>query len=180
MGNSGVNALAFLIETVFDLYILVVLLRFIIQAVRVDYYHPLAQFILRVTDPLLAPMRAVIPRLFGQDWAALIFAIVLTLLKFFILTFIGSGEPVSPLLLLPYAVIDVLRTLVYILMFSLVVQALLSWVNPDPRNPVVQLLNQITAPVLAPFRRFIPPVSGIDLSPLAAIISLQVVLILLS
>ena len=167
------NPLEFLISTLFSLYIMVVMLRFILGAVRADFYNPVSQFLVRVTNPLLVPMRRVIPSIRQYDTSALLLMLLLQLLSLLIIVLLrGASVPFIALLLAAVGKLVVLAFNVFI--FAIVIQVIISWVNPGTYNPVNALLHSITRPVLAPIQRIIPPISGIDLSPLVALIGLQV------
>ena len=171
--NYLTNPLEFLITTLFSLYIMVVMLRFILGAVRADFYNPVSQFLVRVTNPLLIPMRKVIPSIRQYDTSALLLMLLLQLLSLTIIVMLrGVSVPFIYLLLAAIGELVVLAFNVFI--FAIVIQVIISWVNPGTYNPVNALLHSITRPVLAPVQRLIPPVSGIDLSPLVALIGLQV------
>jgi YggT family protein len=173
--NSGylTNPLEFLISTLFSLYILAVMLRFILGAVRADFYNPVSQFLVRITNPLLVPMRRIIPSYRQYDTSALLLMLLLQLVSLVIVVMLrGASVSFTTLLL---AAIGELVTLVFnVFIFAIVIQVILSWVNPGTYNPVNALLYSITRPVMGPIQRLIPPVSGIDLSPLVALIGLQV------
>ena len=167
------NPLEFLISTLFSLYIMVVMLRFILGAVRADFYNPVSQFLVRITNPLLVPMRRVIPSIRQYDTSALLLMLLLQLLSLLIIVLLrGASVPFIALLLAAVGELVVLAFNVFI--FAIVIQVIISWVNPGTYNPVNALLHSITRPVLAPIQRLIPPISGIDLSPLVALIGLQV------
>jgi len=167
------NPLEFLISTLFSLYIMVVMLRFILGAVRADFYNPVSQFLVRITNPLLVPMRRVIPSIRQYDTSALLLMLLLQLLSLLIIVLLrGASVPFIALLLAAVGELVVLAFNVFI--FAIVIQVIISWVNPGTYNPVNALLHSITRPVLAPIQRIIPPISGIDLSPLVALIGLQV------
>jgi YggT family protein len=167
------NPLEFLITTLFSLYIMVVMLRFILGAVRADFYNPVSQFLVRVTNPLLVPMRKVIPSIRQYDTSALLLMLLLQLLSLLVIMMLrGVSVPFSYLLLAAIGELVVLAFNIFI--FAIVIQVVISWVNPGSYNPVNALLHSITRPVLAPVQRLIPPISGIDLSPLVALIGLQV------
>jgi YggT family protein len=167
------NPLEFLISTLFSLYIMVVMLRFILGAVRADFYNPVSQFLVRITNPLLVPMRRVIPSIRQYDTSALLLMLLLQLLSLLIIVLLrGASVPFIALLLAAVGELVVLAFNVFI--FAIVIQVIISWVNPGTYNPVNALLHSITQPVLAPIQRIIPPISGIDLSPLVALIGLQV------
>jgi YggT family protein len=166
------NPFIFLIDTLFDLYIIVLMLRFILQQVRADFYNPISQFIVKATSPVLVPARRVIPPLGGIDLATVVVIIVFMALKIFILAMLTGYSPSIAALLLT-GVRDFITLALNIFIFAIIVQAILSWINPDPYNPVSALLFSITRPVLQPFRQLIKPIGGLDLSPLFALIVLM-------
>ena len=186
--SAGFEALSFLLNTVIDLYVMVVALRFLMQAVRADYYNPIAQFVVKASNPPLIPLRRVIPGLGGQDMAALVLCLVLLILKLFLFQLLGLHSSVagygiplggaSAVLIIYLAALDLLALFFNIFLFAIIIQAIISWINPGSYNPVSGLLENITAPLLNPVRRFVKPVAGLDLSPLVALIILQVVKIL--
>ena len=176
--NYFTNPLEFLISTLFSLYILVVMLRFILGAVRADFYNPVSQFLVRVTNPLLVPMRRIIPSIRQYDTSALLLMLLLQLLSLTIVVLLrGASVPFLALLLAAIGELVILAFNVFI--FAIVIQVIISWVNPGNYNPVNALLSSITSPVLRPIQKFIPPISGMDLSPLVALIGLQVMKMLI-
>jgi YggT family protein len=172
------NPLEFLITTLFSLYILAVMLRFLLGAVRADFYNPVSQFLVRITNPVLVPMRKVIPSIGKYDTSALLLLVLLQVLSLVLLVML-RGSSVSILTLLLVAIAELALLLINIFIFSIIVQVILSWINPGTYTPVGALLQSITSPVLAPIQRIIPPVAGIDLSPLFALIGLQVIKMLI-
>lgn len=162
----------FVIQTIFGLYILAVMLRLLLQWVRADFYNPVSQFLVKVTNPPLRPLRRVIPGWGGIDLASVLLLFVLELIQQFLInTALGVTQPVAALAL--SAVVALLSLLLNIYLFGIIIQAILSWVAPTSYNPAVGLLHSLTEPLLAPARRFIPPISGIDLSPIAVLLLLQ-------
>ena len=175
MGGSYVgNAATFLIETLFGLYILIVMLRFLLQWARADFYNPVSQFIVKATQAPLAPLRRVVPGIAGLDVAAALFMFVLKFVELWLVTGLLGIEPqVGGLAML--AVAELLSLLLKVFTFSILIQVIISWVNPGMYNPVMGLLHSLNEPLLGPARRIIPPISGLDLSPIAVIIALQLV-----
>jgi YggT family protein len=166
------NPLVFLVETLFDLYIIVLMLRFILQQVKADFYNPISQFIIKATSPVLNPVRKIIPGFGGVDLATIIVVITFIALKIFIIALLSGYSP-SLLALLLTGIRDFITLALNIFIFAIIIQVILSWVNPDPHNPVSGILSSITHPVLSPFQRLIKPIGGLDLSPLVALISLM-------
>ncbi len=173
------NAFSFLIQTLFELYTMVVLLRFLLQLVRADFYNPISQFIVKITNPLLIPLRRIIPGLGGIDMASLILAYGLTIIKIIAISSIyGVSFGVLPLLI--SAVFGVIIQVLNIVMFAVIIKAIASWFVPYNSNPALVLMDQLTAPFLAPFRRILPATSGIDISPIFLLITIMFLKMLLS
>ena len=177
---NGLNmAAVYVVQTLGSLYLLIVLLRFILQLVRADFYNPLSQFIVRATQPLLKPMRRVIPGFAGVDVASLILAVLVQLVILaLIIKLMGYALP-PVLQLLVWSLVGVTALFLKIFFFALIISVILSWVAPHSHNPAALLVTQICEPVLAPFRRFLPAMGGLDLSPIFAFIALNLLDMLL-
>jgi YggT family protein len=148
------------------------MLRFILQQVGADFYNPISQFVVKFTQPLVGFARGFIPSIRKIDTATLVLVLTLIIIKT-VLLFSIAGYPFSGLQLLIKALYDLVSLSFDIFIVALFVQAILSWINPDPRNPVNSLLYYLTLPVLRPIRKYIPPIGGIDLSTLVALIGLM-------
>ena len=169
----GINdAAIFIIQTLGSLYLLIVLMRFILQLVRANFYNPLCQFIVKATQPLLKPLRRVIPSLFGLDMSSLVLALLLQILLFVVILML-NGYQAFTVLLLPWGLIGIFSLFLKIIFWSMIISVILSWVAPGSRSPGAELVAQITEPVLAPFRRLIPNLGGLDISPIFAFIVIQ-------
>jgi len=177
-GNYFGNAGQFLIDTLFGLYILTFMLRFLFQWARADFYNPVSQFLVKVTNPLLVPVRRLIPGLFGLDMAALLIMFLLGFLKL-VLMMLVTGGSILPATFAIYTVAELLQLAIYIFIFTLIVQAIISWINPHSYNPVTALLYSLNQPLLRPAQRILPDLGGLDLSPLLVLIVLQLLLMLL-
>jgi YggT family protein len=178
MGGYFGNAAVFLIQTAFGLYILAVLLRFLLQWVRADFYNPVSQFLVKVTTPLLRPLRRVTPGFGGIDFASVVLMLALQLIELVLVTQL-LGQPLSVSGLMVLAVAELLSLLIKVFLFSILIQVILSWVRPGDHSPVSLLLYQLNEPLLAPARRIIPAISGLDLSPVLVLVLLQLSLMLL-
>jgi len=178
MDSFLVNAGSYLISTIIGLYIIIVLLRFLLQMVRADFYNPLSQFIVKVTTPVLKPMRRIIPGLFGIDIASLLLAYGLQVIENGLL-FALKGIAVNPLFILWYSIGSVLTLLLYIYFFAIFIQVIISWVSPGNYNPATAIIHQISEPVMRPARKILPPFSGMDLSPILVFIGLNILLMLI-
>jgi YggT family protein len=169
----GLNdAAIFIIKTLGSLYLLIVLLRFILQLVRANFYNPLCQFIVKATQPLLKPLRRVIPSMFGLDMSSLVLALIVQMLLIAVIVSL-KGFMVDWVLLVPWALIALFSLFLNILFYAMIISVILSWVAPGSHNPGAELVAQITEPVLAPFRRIIPNLGGLDISPIFAFIVIQ-------
>ncbi|MBB3241382.1 YggT family protein [Pseudomonas sp. Tn43] len=169
----GLNdAAIFIIKTLGSLYLLIVLLRFILQLVRANFYNPLCQFIVKATQPLLKPLRRIIPSMFGLDMSSLVLALMVQMVLIAVILLL-KGFEVDVLLLVPWALIAVFSLFLSVLFYAMIISVILSWVAPGSHNPGAELVQQITEPVLAPFRRIIPNLGGLDISPIFAFIAIQ-------
>lgn len=173
----GLNTAAiYILQTLGSLYLLIVLLRFILQLVRADFYNPLSQFIVRATKPLLNPLRRIIPGFGGIDLASLVLAILIQLvLMILILMLMGYGVGGFIMQLLIWSIIAVTSLFLKVFFFALIISVILSWVAPGSYNPGAQLVNQICEPLLMPFRTLLPNLGGLDLSPIFAFLALKLI-----
>ena len=169
------NPFAFLIDTLFYLYTLLLMLRLLLQWVHADFYNPLSQFVVKLTNPPVIPLRRIIPGYWGIDFATLLLVLVLTAIKLSVIALINGVSPAefSVFSLTIVAVFETIDLVLSIFLFAIIIQAVLSWVNPDPYNPVMSILGSLTRPILRPLRKLIPPISGIDISPIFAIIAIM-------
>jgi len=178
MGGYGTNAIEFLIHTIFSMYLIAVMLRVLLQLSRADFYNPVSQFLVKVTNPPLIPLRRIIPGFLGIDFAAIVLMVVIKAAEIFLIVLIkGVSVHISGLVVLSIA--ELLRLLINVYFFTILIQVVISWVNPGTYNPVVSLLYSINEPLLSRARRLIPPISGFDLSPIVVIILLQLLSMLL-
>jgi len=164
------NPFVFLIDILFQLYATVLLIRLLLQWVRADFYNPISQFIVKITNPPVIPLRKIIPGFGGIDVATLLIAFIVLAIKTMLVY-----QTIEPLAVAIIALGETFILIISIFLYSIIIQAIMSWVNPDPRNPAVSLLNSLTFPILKHFRNLIPPMSGMDISPIFAIIILMFV-----
>lgn len=170
----GLNTAAvYVLQTLGSLYLLIVLLRFVLQLVRANFYNPLCQFIVRATQPLLKPLRRIIPSMFGLDMSSLVLAIIVQLALMALTLLLTYGTIGNPLLLLVWSLIGVTALFLKIFFFALIISVILSWVAPASHNPGAELVNQICEPALAPFRKIVPNLGGLDITPILAFIVLK-------
>ncbi|MDH5648917.1 MAG: YggT family protein [Gammaproteobacteria bacterium] len=183
-----IQAAAVIINFAFGIYILMIMLRFLFQWVRADFYNPISQALVKLTNPPLIMLRRVIPGLWGIDLAAIVLMLLLQSLELFL-----AGDPASrvPGLIhgqllnlagLPVAALAALLNLaIWVFIIALLIQIIISWINPSAayNNPVASLLFALTSPLMRPARRLMPPVSGIDFSPMVVLLGLYLAQILI-
>ena len=177
MGNGYLAApVIFLIDTLFGLYILVVMLRFLLQTARADFYNPISQFIVKVTTPALRPLRRIIPGWGGIDNASLVLLFSIQCIALLLLGLISGvfSEGLSIPGLLVASITKLISLLLYIYLFGIFILALLSWISPGGYNPVAAVIANLTEPLMRPARRMIKPIGGMDLSPMAVILVIYV------
>lgn len=166
------NPLVFLIQIAFGLYVLIVMLRFLLQVVHADFYNPLSQFIVKATSPVLHPIRRFVPGIGGIDISSLVLAWILKAIEF-ALVYLISGLGLFVLQPLVLAIPELVNLTINIFIFSILILVILSWVNPGAYNPAASLLSDLTAPIMEPIRRRMPDMGGLDLSPIVAMVLLQ-------
>jgi YggT family protein len=167
----------FLVDVVTSFFVFVLLARFHFQWLRVPFRNPVGEFVLATTTWLVAPARRLIPGLAGLDLATLLLAFVVQALGLWLQAAIVGAEPGAGMIA-AVAAVDLLRYSLYILVFAVIVQAVLSWVNPY--TPLAPAFDTLTRPFLRPLRRFVPPIGNVDLTPLILLIILYVALIVVN
>lgn len=167
----------FLTRLAFELYLVVILLRVWLQVARADFYNPLSQFVVKATNPLVLPLRRLIPTIGRWDLATLTIAYAVSILKFVVL-FAIVGYASNIVDLLRFGFFGLLTQFLDLLFWILIIRAILSWFNQG-YNPMIALLVQLTEPLLAPIRRIIPPLGGLDLSVLVLLVAIQAIRIVL-
>jgi len=168
-----------LVEFFSYFYILIVMLRFLLQLVRADFYNPLSQFIVKATNPLLIPLRKVIPGLFGIDFASLLLALALQMLAFSVMAMIAGGSGIPLVTLISASVLKLIELVLNIYFFSFIIMVIISWIAPQTHNPVISMINSLTEPVLKPIRNAIPAMGGLDFSVMIAMLGIIILKILL-
>jgi YggT family protein len=174
------NAVAFVLDAIFSLFILAALVRFWMQAFRAPARNPIAQFTMALTDWAVKPLRRVVPGVFNLDWASLIVAGMFEFVLQVLLLLVAGGSPVENpgvlSVLLFLAFVKLVRLSIYVFMGAIIIQAVLSWVNPY--HPIAPFFNSLTDPFLRPVKRIIPPIGGVDISPVFVLIFFQLLLML--
>jgi YggT family protein len=164
--------LIFLIDAVFSLYVFAIMLRFLLQWVEADFYNPISQFLVKLTHPPLRYLRRAIPSIGRADMAAVALMFAVQALGGYLI-FLIQGVGIAPAALAAWACAQLAELLFNVYLFAIVAAALLSWIHVRGYNPAQSLLRSLTEPLLEMFRRLLPPMGGLDLSPVLALIALQ-------
>ncbi len=173
-GNAGV----FLIQTLFGLYIGAIMIRFLLALARADFYNPISQFLVKITNPPLVPLRRIIPSLGGIDIASVFLMLALQAIELTLVIAI-KGFGIHPLGLAVLSIGGLLSLLLQIYFVTILVQVILSWVAPSGHNPAISLLHSLNEPLLGRARRYLPAMHGFDFSPILVMILLQLLTIVL-
>ena len=170
------NGLLFLVRIIFNAYLLIIMLRVLFDLFGTDYFNPISQFIWRVSNPPIKLIKKVIPNLKKFNMAALVLIIVLELVKLYLFVLI-AGEIPNILGLFVWAFAGLLSQFVSLYFYLILFSVILSWIMPTYRTPISVVLFRLTDPILAPARKIIPPIAGLDLSPIVVIVILQLITI---
>lgn len=167
------NILSLIVQILSQLFLLAILLRFLFQLVRADFYNPFSQAIVKATSPLLNPLRRIIPGFKGMDVASLLLALVVQILAMAATLLFKGFNPLIPLLPI-WAAISLITALVTIIFFAAIVSIISSWIAPFSQHPLLLLTRQLSEPAMAPFRKIIPPLGGLDLSPIFLFLGISI------
>lgn len=173
------EALLFIVRTLLELLVIVFLLRLLLPLVRAEIRNPLSQAVIKLTDPLIIPLRRLLPPMGKIDTAALIAVLLVQIATTVIILFLSGFGFGSPVIVLKSACEQLVLTVLQFYFVAILIYALLSWVAPSAYSPVANVLNSLCDPILRPVRRLIPPIAGLDLSVLFVLIALQALMILI-
>jgi YggT family protein len=177
---TAINEISlYLVQTAIGIYLLIMVMRFILQLVLADFYNPICQFLVRATNPLVVPLRRILPARGRIDAASFLLAVLIQLLGIVVMLLMNGLSLPGPSLLIAWSVVAVIGLVVKIYFFALLGMIILSWIAPGSANPAAYLMYQITEPVMAPFRRVLPAMGGLDFSPILVFILINVVQIAL-
>ncbi|QEW08080.1 YggT family protein [Nitrincola iocasae] len=168
------DPLLLIIRTIGEIFAFIAILRFLLQAMNVDYYNPISQAVVKFTQVPLMPLQRIMPKLGRIDISPLVLAFIIKLVTLFILVSITSS-PLGMATIAVLSLVGVLDTLLTILFWATIGSVIISWVAPDSPHPAPQLLQQLVEPMFAQVRRFLPPIGGLDLSPIAIFLVIQIV-----
>lgn len=176
MPTPILSALVFLLNSLFDIYLFILIVRLVLAWVGANYFDPITQFIIRLTDPIIKPLRRRIPNVQRLEISTLLVIILLELCKFSLLALIEAGQfNIAGIILL--ALGDTCKLVIQTFFYAVILQVILSWVQPN--SNASYLLMQFTSPIMRPLHRIIPPVGGFDITPIPALLVLQLLQIIL-
>lgn len=175
--GAGTEISLYLIRNIGALLLLAIVLRGVMHASRVNFYNPISQLIVRLTNPLLAPLRGVLPATGRVDWSAVVVAIFVQALILAGIAWLAGDQWRMPgvLTLLAWGAVGVMGLLVNLYFFILIAMIIISWVAPGSRHPAIELVWQISEPVMSPVRALLPNMGGIDFSPILLFVGINVV-----
>lgn len=166
--------LTFLVKTVVDIYVMVLLLRIWMQLTRTDFYNPFSQFVVKITQPIVGPLHRIVPSMGPVDSASLLLAFLLMTIKYPLLLLIQSGTLSLSLYNLLFGLISLIKSVGYLIFWVMIIRALMSWISQG-RSPIDYVMFQLTEPLMAPIRRVIPAMGGIDFSAMVVILILYLI-----
>lgn len=177
--NHLANAGALIVQAIFGLIIGLFFFRLLMQGLRVDFRNPVSQFVYRATNPVLIPIQKALPVIHGWNLAALLITFLLMLLQTWLLYWL-AGLSLNALALLVISFALLIEFAAMALFWIIIIRAILSFVSPDPYNPMVQILYRLTDPIMKPVQRLIPTIGGFDISPIFVLLALQLVRVLIA
>jgi len=167
------------IQTLGSMYLFIVLLRFMLQVARADFYNPISQFAIKATNPVLIPIRRVVPGVFGIDLASIALALIVHYAVIQLSALVLGAGLINPIHVFIWALVGLLALAANLLFWGLLIMVVCSWIAPQSNHPALMLLRQLVEPVMAPIRKIIPDMGGMDISPIFAFLALNVVQILI-
>lgn len=172
------QALITLVQFVIGIYLILVLLRFLFQVVRADFYNPISQAIVTVTNPPLRLLRKIVPGYAGIDWPSIILLISVQALEIGLIALLVTGDMPSPMALIVLCLAHLIQLTAFLYMFCIFIIVVVSWINPGAYNHLTVLLYQLTDPIMRHVRRRIPTTGGLDWSPMIVLLGIYLILAL--
>lgn len=179
MPSNVIDALAFIINAIAQLYLFVLLLRLLLPWLGADYRNPIAQAILKITSPVVVPLRRIVPPVGRIDTATVLVAFTIQYVLILLILFM-HGDTAGFVAIALTAAVDLILLTLRLFVFAIIIRVILSWISPGGYNPALAFIHSLTDRILLPFRRVIPPLGGLDLSPLLAIILITAVTIVVA
>lgn len=174
MNENFADAGVFLIQTFAGLYLILILLRFLMQVSKVDFYNPICQAIVKVTDPPIKPLKKVLPTVRGVDFATLFVALVFQILAIAVVMLLKGGYLFHPMYI-AWSMVGLVSSIFDIYFFALIVMVISSWIAPHSNHPAMALVHQLTEPICAPARKLLPPMGGLDFSIILVFVAITLI-----
>lgn len=174
MSSNFLQAGIYLIQTFAGLYLIMIMLRFLMQVSRADYYNPICQAIVKITDPPIKPLKRMIPAVRGVDFATLIVALLVQLLTIIAIMGLSGGWLFHPSYI-AWSLLGLVSLIFDIYFFALIIMVIASWIAPYADHPAITLVYQITEPICAPARKLLPPMGGLDFSIILVFVAITVI-----
>lgn len=168
-----------LVQFVFGIYLVLVMLRFLLQWAKADFYNPISQAIVKVTNPPLRILRRFIPGFAGIDWPSIVLLILVQALEIFLLNWMMYGSLPTAAGLIVLTIAKLIQLLIFTYIVAIFVMVIISWLNPGAYNPITIIIQQLTEPIMRPVRRLIPSTGGLDWSPMVVLLLLYLSLTLI-
>ncbi len=179
MGSTAAQVGLLLVNAVAGFFLFIVVLRFLLQAVKADFYNPISQFILKATNPLLIPVRKIIPGFGGFDIAALVVLVGIELVAIILSLIMTGYSPLPVPNIAIWAILGSVGLFLKLYFWGILIMIVSSWLAPQSQNPALVLIRQIVDPVMKPIRNMLPDMGGIDLSPIVVFLAIQVLEVIL-
>jgi len=174
MSGNLANASVYIIQTFFGLYTIVMMLRFLMQVSRTDYYNPICQVIVKITDPAIRPFRTVLPTVYGVDFATLTVAFIIQLVAVMLIMMLFGYSFFLPIYV-AWVLVGLFSIILKIYFFALLISVISSWIAPYSNHPALSLIHQITEPICTPARKLLPPMGGIDFSIILVFVFINII-----
>lgn len=174
MAQNFASAGVYLVQTFFGLYTILVMVRFLMQVSRADYYNPICQAIVKLTDPAIRPLRSVLPSVQGVDFATLAVAFIVQLIGVMVIMMLWGGPVFMPIYI-AWVMLGLFSIIFSIYFFALIIMVISSWIAPHSSHPGLILVNQLVEPICAPARKLLPPMGGIDFSIILVFVFINII-----
>ncbi|MEY8203874.1 MAG: YggT family protein [Bermanella sp.] len=179
MGSTAAQVGLLLVNAVAGFFLFIIVLRFLLQAVRADFYNPISQFVIKASNPVLIPLRKLIPGFGGYDVAALVLLLAVELVAIVLSLLIIDYSPLPVSNIAIWALLGSVGLFLKLYFWGILIMIVASWLAPQSQNPALLLLRQIVEPVMQPIRKMLPDMGGLDLSPIIIFLSIQVLEVIL-
>ncbi len=179
MESTAAQVGLLLVNAVAGFFLFIVVLRFLLQAVRADFYNPISQFVIKATTPLLTPIRKIVPGFGGFDIAALVLLVALQLVAIVLSLLLLSYTQLPVTNILMWAVLGSVGLFLKLYFWGILIMIISSWIAPQSQNPALLLIRQLVDPVMKPIRKMLPDMGGLDISPIIVFLSIQVLEVIL-